>query len=272
MSYDISSVLANWDYHPNQVSARLITGDDGREKIQLRLDLGLMQMELDGRPDGKRTRGHASWLDYYEHVRESRQQSDPDAEPFTLDSDDCGKLLREGIQYYHRYLSLWHLKRYELCARDTARNLRLFTFVRDHARHRRDRLQFDQWRPYVIMMHTRAVATPLIELGDHGAALKVVEAGITKIEEFLAEYEQSERASDLGELVFLRKWRKELASQVPAGETAEEPPEPADPLRKLRTQLQEAVAEERYEDAADLRDQIVRMTGSEGHEGMGETL
>ena len=37
--------------------------------------------------------------------------------------------MREGLQYYHRYLAAFHLERYDLVARDTERNLRLFAFV-----------------------------------------------------------------------------------------------------------------------------------------------
>ncbi len=176
MAKDISNTLEGWDYDPDQISVRIVTGDDGREKIQLRLDLGLLQMEFDGRPDGKRVCGCASWLDYYQRKQRDHAANDPD-EPFLLESEDCALLLREGVQYYHRYISFWHLERYELCARDTNRNLRLFAFVRDHGRHTKDKLQFDQWRPYVTMMHARAVATPLIGLKDYRAALGAIDAG-----------------------------------------------------------------------------------------------
>ena len=37
--------------------ARKIVGEDGKEKLQVRLDLGLLQMELNGRPDGERPHG-----------------------------------------------------------------------------------------------------------------------------------------------------------------------------------------------------------------------
>jgi hypothetical protein len=159
MSKDITRILAGWDFVPDELSVRIVAGDDGRDKIQLRTDLGLMQMEFDDRPDGQRPGGFASWLELYE----ARQQEQAAAgERFQLAADDLGHLLREGVQYYHRYLSFWHLGRYDLCARDTQRNLRLFAFVREHTRDEKDKLQFDQWRPYVTMMHTRAVATPLV--------------------------------------------------------------------------------------------------------------
>ena len=35
----------------------------------MRIDLGLLQMELDGRPDGQRPHGFESLLDYYEARR-----------------------------------------------------------------------------------------------------------------------------------------------------------------------------------------------------------
>ena len=37
MSYDISALLADWDYQPGQVVARRFKGKDGTEKVQLRV-------------------------------------------------------------------------------------------------------------------------------------------------------------------------------------------------------------------------------------------
>ena len=57
MSQDIEGILDGWEYEPDGLQVRIITGDDGTEKIQMRIDLGLIQMELDGRPDGQRPDG-----------------------------------------------------------------------------------------------------------------------------------------------------------------------------------------------------------------------
>ena len=255
MSKDISNTLAGWEYDPDRMSVRIIKGDDGRDKIQLRLDLGVLQMEFDGRPDGQRVEGCDSWLDYYRQKQKDHDAQNPDAASFQLDSDDCTRLLREGVQYYHRYISFWHLGRYELCARDTSRNLRLFTFVREHARHQRDKLQFDQWRPYVTMMHARAVATPLIELEDYKAAIGAVDAGIAAIRKFLEEYDQAQNAENCSELVHLLRWREELAAKNPTM-LLEAPQAPQHPLASLRAELEKAILEERFEEAAMLRDKI----------------
>jgi UvrB/uvrC motif len=248
---DISKTLEGWDYDPQRISVRIVKGDDGREKIQLRLDLGLLQMEFDGRPDGKRVAGSPSWLDFYDRQQRKHKEKDLD-EPFVLETEDCERLLREGVQYYHRYISFWHLERYELCARDTNRNLRLFAFVRCYARHEKDKLQFDQWRPYVTMMHARAVATPLVGLRDYRAALGAIDAAIEGIRTFLREYDQLHNAENCSELEYLLRWREEIAAKT-AGHLREEP---YHPLTRLKAELELAVSEERFEDAARLRDTI----------------
>lgn len=257
MGLDISRILEGWSYDPDDVRVRIVTGDDGREKIQLRLDLGLLQMEMNGRPDGTQPEGAESWLDHYEARAAKRAHDKPEAAPMRLSHDDCQRLLAEGVQYYHRYVSFWNLKRYDLCERDTARNLRLFAFVRKHARQERDKLLFDQWRPYVLMMHARAVATPRVARHELQPALEAIDAGIEGIREFLAEYNQEERAEECQELQQLERWRDELLNIT--GEQT--PSDPATPGEQLRADLMAAVADERYEDAARLRDQLRALAG-----------
>jgi hypothetical protein len=270
VSNDISKPLGGWPYDPDRVSVRIIAGDDGRDKIQLRLDLGIMQMELDGRPDGTKVEDCESWLEYYQRRQKAHDEANPDGVPFILTSQDCARLLREGVQYYHRYISFWHLERYELCARDTNRNLRLFAFVRDHAQHNKDKLMFDQWRPYVTMMHARAVAAPLAALHDYEAAIGVIDAGIAGIRQFLAEYNQLENADSCNELAQLLRLRDQLAAKGP-GRFAPEP-EPEHPLNRLKQELELAIDEERFEEAARLRDQIRRMREQPLNPGPAEGL
>ena len=44
MDFDISPLLEQWPYKPGQVVVRKFKAKDGKEKIQLRVDLGLLQM------------------------------------------------------------------------------------------------------------------------------------------------------------------------------------------------------------------------------------
>jgi hypothetical protein len=125
-------------------------------------------------------------------------------------------------------------------------------------------MEFDQWRPYVTMMHARAVATPLVQLEQWEAAVNVLDAGIRGIEDFLKDYNQLEKAGQVGELNFLQRWKREILEKTqpaledggkisPASET------PLDPIDQLREDLKRAVAEERYEDASRLRDELRRI-------------
>jgi hypothetical protein len=251
VSKDIAPILDGWDFDPEQPQVRLVAGADGREKLQMRLDLGLIQMELAGRPDGQQPFGHESLLEYYDTCARNLADRDTDAsleEGFSLDSRACTALLREGLQYYHRYVALFHLERYDLVARDTARNLRLFTFVVRYAAQRRDKLLFDQYRPYVHMMHARAMGMLALAEHDHRAALGHIDAGIEAIREFLRDYEQADNEGECPELSFLVTWRGEVERAQPMG-----------PVQRLEQQLGLAIALEHFEEAARLRDQIRRL-------------
>jgi hypothetical protein len=224
--------------------------------------MGLLQMELDGRPDGTRPEGYESYLEYYEEQQRAHEAAQRDAS-FALEDEDCFRLWREGVQYYHRYLSLWHLKMFDRCAQDTARNLRLFAFVHQYAGTDRNKFQFDQWRPYVTMMHARAVATPLVDKGDYSGALETIEAGIAGIRRFLEEYRQSHRADECLELKNLEQWRDEVMAEADhAGKG-----EAVRTMLDLQQKLREAVADERFEEAARLRDEIRRLGERRKDEG-----
>src|SRR5213592_4232254 len=102
MDFDISRQLDQWAYQPGKVAVRKFVGKDGGEKIQLRVDLGILQMNAEGRPDGKRPLGHESWLDYYQFQWKRHTESHHGSEEsFALNSEDCARLQQEAIQYYH---------------------------------------------------------------------------------------------------------------------------------------------------------------------------
>jgi hypothetical protein len=246
VSKDIARILEGWDFEPGTVQVRLVTGEDGTEKLQFRLDLGLLQLELAGRPDGTRPFGHESLLEMHEALaREAEARAEG---PYRLDDEALSELLREGIQYYHRYLALYQLRRYDLVARDTERNLRMFAFVAAHVDTPEQALAFDQYRPYVTMMHTRALAGIALDAGQTRAAIEKIDVGIEAILAFLREYQREDRPERCPELAFLRNWRAELDRTRDRG-----------PIEKLELQLDLAVTREDYEEAARLRDQIRRL-------------
>jgi len=259
MSDDISHILSQWPFHPDEPIVRIIEGDDGRKRVQMRVDMGLLQMEMDGRPDGQRPNDCESLLEACERDQEAYDAEHLDSAPFQLNEESCAELWREGVQYYHRYLAFWVLKLYDLCARDTARNLRLFAFVRQYAPEDHVKFHFDQWRPYVIMMNTRALASSQLDADQRGAALATIDAGIAGIHEFLDEYDLSDKEDECQELENLVDWRAEVVAESSQADDLE----PKTQIEVLRQQLSDAITEERFEEAAGLRDEIRRLSEEE---------
>lgn len=250
---DIGKILRDWSYEPNRVSARKVSGDDGRQKIQLRLDLGLLQMEIDGRPDGQRPHGCESLLAYQEkRLREFRMEYGTD-EGFCLDEAACEKLRNEAVMYYHRYLAAFVLEEFDAVVRDTKRNLRAMDLCAAYAEDEADRVVMEQYRPYIIMMFTRARALAAYQQHRPRAALAAIRKGVCRLEEFYCSMGDDETVGrGGGEIAILRAMEKELEERVPR-----------DPLRALHEDLAVAIREERYEDAAGLRDRLRRMSGEE---------
>ena len=242
MSQDLNDLLDGWPHEPGQIKVRKITGSDGQEKVQLRLDLGLIQMEMKGRPDGQRPKGYESLLTFHQHRARAAEESD---ETYKLSAEDCGELQQEGIQYYHRYLSLFQLEDFPSVVRDTQRNLDLFAFVRAHTERDDITWAFDQFIPYVLMMNTRAKASIELEKKSLDAALREIDHGRELIVAFYNEHEQTEAAEKSAELSFLDEWREELKAKRPMSK-----------IDKMRREMESAIEHEAYERAAQLRDEI----------------
>jgi hypothetical protein len=241
---DLQPLLQSWPYEPGTIQVRTIQGEDGTDKLQLRLDLGILQMETEGRPDGQQPFGCESLLEHFERVSE-QYLSKGKADHFKLNSEDCLKLQQEGMQYHHRYLAFFQLQNYEGVVRDSLRNLRLFDFVDLHAEKTELSGMFQQFRPYILMMLTRARAMLALEDKQHALAIKHIEWGLQEIQDFLRENSPAEALEQNSELQFLHNWMKEI-----------ERDRPLTPREKLRRQMQEAVENEDYERAARLRDAL----------------
>jgi hypothetical protein len=243
---DLNNLLEGWPHEPGQFKARKIVGSDGRDKVQLRIDLGLMQMEVSGRPDGQRPHGFESLLQYHQARAKAAEES---GKSYVLGEQDLMALQHEGLQYYHRYVSLFQLNDFRNVARDTKRNLELVDFVSEHVAEEEVKWSFEQFRPYVIMMHTRARASIALEEKAVNVALEVIQGGKTQIESFYRTIGQPEWIETSSELAFLNEWLSEVQQNVPLS-----------PLEAMERDLQRAIADEAYERAAELRDAIRKMS------------
>ena len=185
MDYDIGPILEQWRHKPGEVTVRRITGHDGRAKIQMRLDLGLLQMETQGRPDGRRPHGCESLLAYHQGRLARYKKANGVEVGFELSVKQCKALREEAVMYYYRYLSLFILGQYGQVVRDTNRNLEAFDLCRKFASRKADRLALEQYRPYVVMMNTRARVQLAVDDEKLPEALEICRNGIRGIREIL---------------------------------------------------------------------------------------
>jgi hypothetical protein len=244
-SKDITPVLKSWEYEAGTINVRKVTGLDGQPKLQMRLDLGLLQMEMNGRPDGERPNGRESLLDFYEEQLRDHTRKTGAVTGFALTNEQCQSLREEAVMYYHRYLSLFVLEEFPGVVRDTDRNLRVLDLCGKFATDEQDRLILEQYRPYITMMNARAQASIQLEHKQYAEAIKYVEEGMEKIREFYERFGQEEAFAKSNEARVLKRFSREIQRKLPV-----------DPMERLRRKLERAVREERYEDAARLRDEI----------------
>lgn len=284
MNPDISKLLAEWPYESGRIVARMIDGEDGSHKVQVRLDLGIIQMNADGRPDGQRPFGHESLLDYFEHqilrtddseerTRPSSERRRPEDEPadeadaetgedeadgtksrkgeregepgVRITPDDCRLLREEAAQYYQRYLALLTLEDYDRVIRDTTRNLRVLDLCQAHAEAEDDRNVLEQFRPYITLARTRALASRALADNEPKAALFCIDEGLEAMKRFFTDAGQPQAFEDSEEVKMLKQMRESLLPKLPVSQKAE-----------LRERLARAIEQENYELAAILRDEL----------------
>ena len=245
MGKDIQPLLDGWPYDPGKLCVRKIKGADGREKIQLRIEMGILQMEISDRPDGQRPHGYESLLTYYQAQAADKSKKN---EEFSVDVETCMMLQLEALQYYHRRISFLELEDYERAKRDAERNLSLFDFVKEYASDDEDKIAFEQNRPFVIGHRVRASALLKLESDDYDGALTDIEEGIEEIQSLFTEFDRPDLMADSEEVEFLREWANEIRQDRPRSLKQD-----------LSDQLKEAVAIEDFEKAAELRDRITEM-------------
>ena len=227
---DIANILNTWPYEQGKLNARIVEAADGRPLIQIRIELGIIQMEMRGRPDGVEQYGFASLL----ALIEDREV------PESLDPDMCRRLREEGVQRSHRSAALFALGKWEAVIHDCDKNLELFDLCRDHAQEQMDSEALEQFRAAVIAMRARAGAEWAVEEGHPAKAVEAVNRGLVQLQESLGEGWESSN-----EVQLLRGMKEVLVPQLPPSEKAD-----------LKERLLAAITAENYELAAILRDEL----------------
>jgi hypothetical protein len=244
---DLTEFLISWPMEAGRINARQVTGRDGRAKLQIRIDLGVLQMETTGRPDGLRPEGFDSLLDYQKD-RLARYSQHNSPESFVLSQDECRLLREEAVQYYHRYVGLFALADYAGVVRDTSRNLELFDLCRQFGETEGDRSVLEQFRAPVLMMRARSEGEMALAAGQPKQALASLDRGLAEIRSAFEDAGRPEEFDQANEVALLRGMRDALVPKLPASQKVE-----------LQERLRAAIDAENYELAAILREELRMM-------------
>ncbi|GIW90964.1 MAG: UvrB/UvrC protein [Pirellulaceae bacterium] len=240
MAEHIDAILRNWPYDPETLSVRMVKASGGRTVLQMRVDLGLLQLETTGRPDGAHPGGYQTYFDYL--IARAMEAG----EPFSLSEEDCREIDREFVQFYHRRLCWLRLQEYRRAAADAEHTLGLMDFCRLHTDDLEWLMSHEQYRPYVLMHRVQAQALAELEASQPDAAIACIDQGLEELREFFRRYASDEEFEEDDIVARLRDFRDTLREQF-------------DPRFALQRQLEEAIAAEEYERAAAIRDELARL-------------
>jgi hypothetical protein len=217
---------------------RLVKGDDGRDVIQMRVDLGILQLETTGRPDGARPDGHDTLLDQLS----AREREEAD---FELTEEECAEIDREFIQFYHRRMCWLRLQYFRRVVADAEHTLRLMDLCKAHSPDDDWTASHEHYRSFVLYHRTQGEA--LAELEDSGAdeAIMALNKGLERMQKVFVEQEVEEEFSSDEMVSRLQEMRESLRKEYKIGKTLEE-------------RLADAVSKEQYELAAKLRDELAK--------------
>jgi hypothetical protein len=240
--HDIDRILKEWPYEPGEISARIVRATDGREVLQMRVEMGVLQLEIEGRPDGQRPGGA---LTYFDHLASVAAKA---GEGYELTPEQCTESDREFMQFYHRRVCWLALREFRRAASDADHTLSFMNFARDHSSDEEWTLSHEQYRPFVLFHRTQASTLATLEETGPEDALAELNRGLQRFRDLFSQYEAEEQFDDDELVQRLLELRDTLREQY-------------DLKPSLSEQLADAVAHEQYELAAKLRDELSRRTG-----------
>src|SRR5262249_19555359 len=96
----------------------------------MRVDLGILQLETTGRPDGRRPHNCRSYFDYLKNQARSVAGGD---RPLALSDEQREEADREFVQFSHRRICWLALRQYARAVADADHTLAFMDFVREHS-------------------------------------------------------------------------------------------------------------------------------------------
>lgn len=273
---DLDEIISNWAYNPSSSpTARLIRSSDGRIVLQMRIELGVLQLEVKYRPDGAAPYGFKTYFSYLKHLAAQKEFEGKD---FILNQEQLNEAIRELKQFSLRRTCWLTLGKYAGVVQDAKHCLALFQFILDHSTRQELSLiplkyktpnNQDSWFGFTILEQAVNFFHEILATSMYTLKKKGFDKAIEKLSQGIAQFHQWKEnqwkkqsnntlfdiSSESGEQFssFVNQWIENLLSvkrnlQSQCGI-----------IPSLNEQLREAIRLENYEKAACLRDKIVEM-------------
>ena len=247
MLLDIQPILRAWRQEHGPVRAREIVGTDGTPLLQFRIEMGLLQMFPDDRPDGQPYCGRPTCLAYVRERLEAGQR---------IAGRHWQALRRELQQFDYRRLAWWNLARSALrsghpdagkrylrrTVHDIEHCLRIVHVLCEHGPEPEPGML--ELLPTLLFHLTRLRTRLMVLEGWHEEAIDQATRGAEALERLVGQIISDPLAGrEHPAVLYLRRLGQRLRSHFGIEKT-------------LREQLEEAIEREDFEHAARLRDAL----------------
>lgn len=226
--------------------------------LQVRIDCGLLQMQIQGRPDGTRPHGCRTYLEYLEgRPHPSIAADGPDEKQREQSRRIWLDLDREMTQFYHRRIGLLAVAReaqrkknvdlskryYRGVFRDANYTLRAMDFIADNCDDEETVDMHERFRPFILWHRTIASTQQRVLDKDFDEAIEQIKHGRSEIAGVYKEHGLGKWLRHDPAITELKALEKKIRRRHGIKAT-------------LKEQLQQALSVENYEKAADVRDQL----------------
>ncbi|MGL6227178.1 MAG: UvrB/UvrC motif-containing protein [Thermoguttaceae bacterium] len=219
----------------SESTTRLIRSSDGHYVLQMRVNLGLLQMEVTGRPDGQRPYHFATYFAYLVHFVKKRNSR------FLLTEQQYEDVCCEVEQFDVRSQCWFSLNRYQRAIRDADHAIDLLNLIRRWTIPSARTQELEERRLLILTHRIQAgIAFALYEKGPN-EAIATLEKGMEYLRQQIEEGDSGELARVLARFLDTKHWFQQYYC-----------------IRSndLEEQLEEAIRQEQYERAARIRDTL----------------
>ena len=256
-SFDFADLLLAWPWEPGRLNVRFIDGETDEKLLQVRLELGILQMPVTGRPDGLCGEKLAEAVETALFGLNSctpcatMLQATVDClqDGEVLPSELCLALRNEMALFEYRALMLSELQDTENAIADIAHGIQICNILSTSAALESDRRNGLYARIRQEMLLGRLHAAQAVSAGAQPQAREAIVVALEAIRKTLAALGEENSFAQREEVRVLHGMLEMLVPRLPASQRIE-----------LQDRLARAVAEENFKLAAILAAELRQLS------------